>query len=1026
MQSVLGKIGEKVNQIFFPSTSLKHHPRPQQPQAMSSTHEQQAILNFINSYNNDTVVDSGSDLTNGNVLYALYCRGRNDMDSTSPTKVPPTPAAMFAEISAGLGNTEAITPSAVHTPNALIQLATGILVYLIQSEDGKEECVQNIMGLSEQDQEELMEIIQQNMTSAPSSPNSPFVSSPFSPLSNLGTPNSTTTSSNKRHHTQTTAERLQRRFSLGSYKSNNTPGSTTSSRSSQPDVSSRRLARENHILKEEVEWFTRELDKYKTAAATAEEKLRVQRVKHQSDQTRNDLQRAEEVEEAKNSFETNLKKKEQHIQTLQLQVEENEGAKAKLLKLKDELAIANESLKEKTKLEDTLNRYRDKHAQVGDLNAQVNALEEKTRTLLSRATQAEDKAATIPDLKQKLEHYKVAVAAAEVRVSELTVANKTKDSTIQHIKQQFNALREDNDLKQEERMDMAVQLSVANDNSNAFETDQHSSLSSFGGMTELNPEVFERVESLEKENAALREACDTSTASTIATLKNNLDDMSRIKMTFEKKYHDSSAENRHLSKTLAMAKQKCFVTQQQLKSTRSELTTTTNMFVTTKSNLMATTASLETLTLRFNDQHFNMTEQLLTLKEHSSVALEDLRSSFTEHLSKHTVSDAQFKEIISQLKDEGSQQLLSHTTETQALNTQLLLLQKSGKKLTILIAKGKKKLNEKTSLVEKGKTKMKQGAQLVKKLQKNLAQSNMERDTVLQKIKQTQHENALLRENGCSDMGSGNSKSSRSASKLNRELDRVIVENKKLQKEKDSMHKQLIEYQQQQLSNDEPSLIVSRAGRRSKRLGGTNLSKTSNNSNDTSNTVQLESENQRLRDQNNTLSMMKTVNTRDLHTAQQRESSLLAEQKKLEQTIISLRLRLERKPTGIDDEGVEEDHEDEENQGDEENENDESNGVVDATDAVGTLKAHNGDEAVGDKEEKNKKNDEQEEQEEKKESTRSKRRRRKKDHNEKENSKVNAVEMIEKQNGVRSAAQKIKRNKKKQNEEEAPNECPTQ
>jgi hypothetical protein len=849
-----------------------------------------AILHFINSYlkgeGNGHTVQSSSDLQDGKILYTIFCRGII-IEEEEPTNTKD----FFTFITKHLPNSidAHLVPTSFDTSENLIQLATAILVFLVQSEEGKEECVNNIMGLSEQDQEELMHIIERNINTTPDSPNSPFTSSPQS--------------ANKLHHLQTTAERLRRRSSLGNC-SNNTPGSHSShssqfSQSSQFskssfDISSKRLARENHILKEEVEWFTRELEKQKAAAAAADEKYRLEITKFRDQQTRSALHVAEEEEALRTSFETSIREKDLQLQTLQAKVEENDASSKQVTKLKDELAILKENLKDKTKLEDTLNRYREKHAQVGDLNAQVIALEEKTRTLLARATKAEDKAATIPDLKQKLEQYKVAVAAAEVKISELVVTNKTKDATIKQMKLQFNALREDNDLRQEERLDLEVQLSVAND-TNTFEADQHSSLSSFGGMTELNPEVLERVESLEKENAILREQCDSSTVTTIENLKNNLDDMSRIKITFEKRYHESCAENKKLSQSLSVTKQKLVVTENKLNKTISALENRTESLLKTKEKLVDTTSSLEMLTLRFNDQHFNMTNQLLELKEHSSVEFEDLRSTFTEHLSKHTVSDEQYKETITKLEDESNEQTLRHKNETLKLDNDILLLQKSEKKLKSIIVKGRSKLEQRENVISSQTSKIKQGAQVLKKMKKDLEASKNKCATLQQKVIQAKNENALLRESGCSDMESGNSKSSRSASKLNRELDRVISENEKLQKELNSAKKQVLEYQQQQLSSEESPFITGRAGKRSKRLSSKKTD-INNSSTDASTLLHLENENQRLQKENKTLSMMKTVYTREQHQSELKEQKLEREKKKLEEIITHLRLKMEREP----------------------------------------------------------------------------------------------------------------------------------
>jgi hypothetical protein len=593
-------------------------------------------------------------------------------------------------------------------------------------------------------------------------------------------------------------------------------------------------------------------------------------------------------------------------------------------KLKDELAIAKESLIEKAKLEDTLNRYREKLAQVGDLNSQVLALEKKTKELLSRATVAEDKASTIPELKAKLEQYKVAAAAAEVRVSELTMSNKAKDVSIHQMRQKFDDMREDNDLRQEERMDMEMQLSVASEeHASTLGGDRHRSLSSFGGMTELNPEFLERVKFLEKENATLREACDDTTLQKVEKLKNSLDDTARVKEQFETKYHNSCTENRTLSHSLAVARHQLASVGVELEQAKADLEITRSQLAETESDLTLTTKILEEKTVGFGEREKSLMSQIVMLEDikssiqeasvvretefvaaeltrvnRSSAELEDLRSMFVEHTSKHTLSDEHYQEMR-RVEEETREKLQGELD-----GTKLQL-----EKMKTIMVKGKTKLEQKETMLTKQTMKMKQGATLLKKFKNDndrlkselgsitfqLEESKNDQLTLKQKVKLTKSENALLRDNGCSDMESSDPSSRRSASKLASELDRVIGENKQLQKEIDGLNRQLTE---------KSSLIVGRAGRRSTRSGGGGEA----GDEDASRSA-AECENMKLRKENKTLSMMKTVYTRKEHQSELKEQQMMRERKELEDTITHLRLQMERRPKDSRSQGEEEEEE---------------------------------------------------------------------------------------------------------------------
>ena len=902
-----------------------------------------ALLHWLNTYGSPTeAAHTLSDLKSGTTLYNAFSCGQpadNDTSNVSKDKLQEV-ANHFS--------------CPCESDDDLLQLATAVLVYLVQSEEGKEECVQNIMELAEDDQEELMNVIQLHLSTleeSPASPSndsdtpntpastlahSPFVSSPCSTTSSPYNDGIASTTSTRLSQLHASVERVRRRrrSSIGgasvSGGDSTTPGSVASSVGG--GIPSRRLARENHHLKEEVEFLTCELQKHKSLASEAEMQHRSSFEKLQSDQTRVALQVAEEADALRSSFESSALEKDQQLQELRDQIQNNGEMEVQLVKLKDELVIATESLKEKAKLEDTLNRYREKHAQVGDLNGQVLSLEEKTKELLSRATIAEDKASTIPELKSKLEQYKVAVAAAEVRVSELMMSNKAKDVSIHQMRQKFDELREDNDLRQEERMDMAMQLSVASEDHVSGllsgHDQEHSTLSSFGGMTELNPEFLERVKFLEKENETLREACDDTTLSKVDELKNNLDDTMRVKEQFETKYHNSCTENRTLAHSLAVTRQHMTSVEKQLEEARAELETTQLQLSETESDLTLTTTTLEKKTKLFEEQEQNLLNQITTLENvqtsmqeevvvrereyaalvmvrenQSRAELEDLRSMFVEHTSKHSLSDVHYQEMLKSMEEESRERSDMEKEKREKLKGELNETTEQLEKMKTIVIKGKSKLEQKETLLSKQIMKMKQGATLLKKfktdnkqLKSELENSKNDQLTLKQKVKLTKNENALLRDNGCSDMESGDPSSRRSASKLASELDRVIGENKQLQKEIDGLNRQLTE---------KSSLIVGRAGRRSTRSSGGSSAKTSAGGGDveaSSATALLESENMKLRKENKTLSMMKTVYTRKEHQSELKEQQMLREKKELENIITHLRLQMERRaPTLLSD-----------------------------------------------------------------------------------------------------------------------------
>jgi chromosome segregation ATPase len=399
-----------------------------------------------------------------------------------------------------------------------------VLGAILRSDGGKEECVEKIMSLDEEDQALLMQSVQDTMAKYPPAEapmfshsddtNDSLAASSISVcsgglLSNVNTPASSLVASPGDSEEITPTERVE----LRKYK------------------------RENEALRDEHESMKAHMESLKKSADTFRNDHSVAMAEQERIRTRWEMKCAgieDDLKVAMKNHATECEISSKKIEALEAQLvaltrERNE--------LKDEVDVNKAIAATATKATASLAKMKIKLQDTCALHEQVASLEEQVKKYRKKATQADKLCEVNEKLEEQLARYKHDLTEKEVEVSELIVTSNKQKSEIAVLKNATESLRQE----MEERVTMhAQQLQLAKE---AAEDHEESSISEQGGtamMTELNPETQERIQRLEDENHKLREQVDLTGLDKLERLEKALEDSERLKISFEQKYHEKN------------------------------------------------------------------------------------------------------------------------------------------------------------------------------------------------------------------------------------------------------------------------------------------------------------------------------------------------------------------------------------------------------------------------------------------------------------------------------------------------------
>jgi len=180
------------------------------------------------------------------------------------------------------------------------------------------------------------------------------------------------------------------------------------------------------------------------------------------------------------------------------------------------------------------------------LRKQLEEAQTKNAELLEKKLKAEEMAQSIPSMKREMDACKEALAQSELKYSELQLLTKDKQQIIDQLQEECEMMRQSE--LQATREHAALQLDLQQ----MSEIDQDVQQSDLAtGLTELNPDVKEKLERLESENERLKNQQSAQGEDNLRKLQLSIENLERVKSILEEKLHESKAKCAGLEENLA-------------------------------------------------------------------------------------------------------------------------------------------------------------------------------------------------------------------------------------------------------------------------------------------------------------------------------------------------------------------------------------------------------------------------------------------------------------------------------------------
>ncbi|KAL4129863.1 hypothetical protein PRIC2_005870 [Phytophthora ramorum] len=323
--------------------------------------------------------------------------------------------------------------------------------------------------------------------------------------------------------------------------------------------------RENGVLKEENVHLARELDATtKTFREVEDEKLKlVEMVRQLKEQLGSDVLRKERSVHA--LYCERLKALQRELDHAKAELQDKTALATKVPALQDEVDLLRPLADKMAKMDTTVAKYKAKIDELSGAKDTLRSLEGTNAELMEMNLALESKLAKAASWHRKLKEAKEANTAVEFRVSELEtlLARERQDLVVARadLEAAHSSLYEINALNAQLQQSVNQRLSDDTTDGSAY-----SAPAMTGGINEFNPELMQKLTRLEYENGELKKQVDGETATRIDGMLDEIEDMARLKKSFETKYFD---------------------TQQALQSTQSELKLAKHAFDDTTADLQA-------------------------------------------------------------------------------------------------------------------------------------------------------------------------------------------------------------------------------------------------------------------------------------------------------------------------------------------------------------------------------------------------------------------------------------------------------
>lgn len=252
-------------------------------------------------------------------------------------------------------------------------------------------------------------------------------------------------------------------------------------------------------------------------------------------------------------YEEKMKTMQGELDAARANVREKEMESKEVSALRDEVDLLRPLAEKLAKVESQVARYKVKIDELSGAKESLRCAEVANADLMEKNMILERELAKAATWQRKLKESKEANTAVEFRVAELETLLARERQEYMKVCSEFegskSALLELQSLNTQ--LEGSVQtLLTAGEGDDAFSPGPAMA----GGISEFNPELMHKVSRLEFENAQLKTQLSSETSARIDSLQDDVEDLTRLKSSFEKKYFDTEQDLRATQATLSDTK----------------------------------------------------------------------------------------------------------------------------------------------------------------------------------------------------------------------------------------------------------------------------------------------------------------------------------------------------------------------------------------------------------------------------------------------------------------------------------------
>ena len=409
--------------------------------------------------------------------------------------------------------------------------------------DGRAEHIQTIMGLDKEVQAELMSEIEAILAFTATLPAPPEDDDDDADATQNKTPR------------MTPMKRLRSGTPII------TPISTA--RSFDGGARAKRLQREVDALKSENEELLSENEKLRAQADASAAEIADSKAKAAAEMQSEKIKLQRGIDERESALSEELECVEKQRAKLELELSAANKALARSQTLRDEVDVLRSGAQKAERLAETLAKQKRALEDFVELKRSARTLREKNEDLGKKLRRAEAEAAKAADFKKEVDVHSASLAEAELEIGDMKETLRSKDEQIARLEEEFEearsaqlAFKADNEALHGELAAAAANDRTTLDNL-AGELVGSCAVGGLGeGLTELNPDVRDKIEALERENEALKSRVSEEGGDHVRELSCSVGKLERVREALEKRIAAKKSECVQLESKVADCEKK--------------------------------------------------------------------------------------------------------------------------------------------------------------------------------------------------------------------------------------------------------------------------------------------------------------------------------------------------------------------------------------------------------------------------------------------------------------------------------------